>query len=253
MSASLLLNPYMSFPTAGGGVPGSPVHDHDFSDDANLTLSGSEISGAADLGSGSNTLSQATPANRPLNTGSINGVQAASFDGSNDYLSGDNLDSAFANTDQPFTLAVVLDLDTVAGFHTFLAINSHDSSAPFCQFATNTSWFVEKRDTSSAIDSASGGTASTGAHVLIFWSDGTDLNLDVDGSSVISGGTLNVGTMSDGAGSANRFSVGAWHQVATVLNYADGDLGRVVLYDSALSSGDRASLLSALQTQFNFP
>ena len=233
----------------GANLPTGALHHYDFSDDANLTLSGSEITAVADLGTTGSSLAPRTAGERPTNTGTINSVQAADFDGA-DSLFG-TLNSYFGGSDQPFTVAIVAQDDVASGAADLVAFNSSGSANPYYDFRSQTGtggFNFGKRDTSGTLKTATGGTPNTSPHVFLYWSNGTTVSLEVDGVSIFSGTDINV----VGSTGVNRLSLGVWYQVSSLFNYLNGKIGEVVIYGTELSSGDRTDLKSFLNAKWGF-
>lgn len=83
----MIINPFVF----GGGAPWTPAELtlrawYDLSDTATVTVVSSAVSAVADKSGNGFTLTQGTAANRPAYTGTLNGLNVATFDGSNDQL-----------------------------------------------------------------------------------------------------------------------------------------------------------------------
>lgn len=256
---SLGLGLRLSLSGSGGGAAGGSsaslpegfVHHYDFSDDANLTLSGNDITGATDLGSTGTDLVSAS-GKYPLKTGSMNGVQAADFDGTNDILKKTTgASSSFSTNNFPFTMAVAFKADSITGNEYVMCTVQSSSTVPRyifwlrnegdCQFQTV--------DGSNNSQTSTFGTRDTNEHVFVATMDASDIvNVWLDGTQVV--------TDADHSHAGNRgmtghISLGVYsYSFASEAFFYDGKIGEAVWYDSVLSAGDIASLNNYLTSKW---
>lgn len=206
----------------------SPVEWWDFSDASTVTLDSGAISSIASKGSVGRTASQATAGNRPaLSAAAVNGLDAASFDGSNDFLS---LSGALNTATIP-TVAQVFGRAS-SGIKTQTLGGATNGGTPYAPL-----WWTDDIRYSawwggSAANFVTHGSASTGTgafqHVLVRGS--TTTTLYQDGTAIGTPQTTSA-TTGDAVYLGRR---GA--------DYHSGLLCEVIVFSTAISSTDREKL-----------
>lgn len=183
------------------------------------------------------SMSAPSAGKEPTFGGTINGVHALTFDGSDDVMFG-NLagGSHFTNTDAPFTIFFVVQATSVAVNDFIIAITDDVSTNQVYAFGYNTTgpvWRVFKRDDANVLKTVNGGTPDTSPHIITVICSGTTATLRVDGVDVAVAGDLNVGAMS-----VARFCLGARYVATAALDAFGGKLGEVVVCTDDLGSTD---------------
>lgn len=203
----------------------SPVEWWDFSDAATVTSSGGFISAISSKGSGARSASQGTGGFKPSVT-TINGVDAAQFDGSGDHLS----ISSSLSTTTGMTVAQVFTRPT-AGVLSQTLGGSGASVPPYAAL-----WFNDNVRYSALWGSSSsyathgGASTSTGAFQHIVVKGASTTLLYQDGAVV---GTPQ--TTLSGVGSIAYIGRRA-------TNYHNGKIGEIVVVASDISTADREKL-----------
>lgn len=192
---------------------------------------------------------QATAGLRPiLKTAIINGLNVVRFDGTDDRLTMDGLASLFSGTDQPFSMVMVAKKIGNVGNGTYFSFSRSSSVTPLHLLRTNTtvSYGSVRRDDANTLSNLTAGTPDTTAHVLAWVFTGTAVTLHIDGTSTI-GAAQDVGAMT-----VDQVDIGAVHSI-TASDFANMDVGEVILASTALSDADRIFLQGYLKTRWGTP
>lgn len=221
---------------------------YDPDDSSSVTLSGSNITQINDKSGNSNHATQGTVANQPLivaRSASTNYRRTMSFV-SNDWLSCNGWSSHFSGSFKPFTMSVVARQTSTLGNKTMLNVSSSSNNRPYYTFyrrmisvSPNTS-FAESNDSGST-STADFAEGSPSYEVLSVRSDGgTTVNL-------YRNTTLNatLGTGLSDPQTVNQATIGCTRlgTAVTGSNGWSGELGEIVVYNTALSDANMTKLL----------
>lgn len=230
-------------------VPDLPVtnllHHFDFSDNSTITITAGEISEIQDKVS-LNSLLRKGPGNGPK-ISSINTVQSAVFDGA-DVLGAAIANSYFQGTDVPYTMSFVLESSqTGASFFMTLMGSTGDDYYGVGHNNTPGLYFSRKRDTSNNGNYVSGGSTSSSPHILTIVSDGTTVDIYLDGALVHSA-PQDYNLMTN----VTRINIGAfWSGGLTTLGNFIGNIGHILLYGINLDSSQLSDLHSNLSNKWS--
>ncbi len=219
----------------------------DFSDSANLTLSGTNVLGANNLSTKTNRWPDATGVNNPQYD-SVNG--SVTFNGTNNYLesTADNspmVGSPFLSTSGAYAYVVEFDAITSISFHfglTTSGVNSYNLGG-----IRNTdkiySWSNGYMDAGIIASSV---VATTGQKYLFYVEcDGVDASFYIDGA-LISTVTTNDNWIS----ATTDLSVTMGGVDIATRRYAPGKCYEFLGYQSGLTSGERSDLFDYLNNKY---
>jgi hypothetical protein len=182
--------------------------------------SGSVVSQWNDKSGNARHLSQATVANQPARSGTINGLPSVVFDGTADKLATADPGSA---TSQPQTLFIVMKPSSLSGSRNILGTASASGVPTVYTTGTSLGLFCGSVVT--------GGTVATGTSYVMQWT--------ANGAS--SAGRINGGAsaLSGNPGSTGwrGYCLGQYRPGDSGSEYA-GDIAEVIVYDSSLSLTD---------------
>lgn len=190
------------------------LHQYDWSASGTTTTTVPDQEGTADLTGSFTDL-----------TGSINGVQAGTFDGTDDAV-----DASYSGSTQPLERFIVLAPNSATGTQVFLegtSANFQTYINAFDNWSMNAGSTVE--------DNA----ADTNPHIITSAFNGASSVLRVDGTQVASGdaGTNDPGGMTVGKRRSNE-------------NYFNGLVGEVLEYDPNASGYSRTDVESYLSSKW---
>lgn len=206
----------------------------DGDDDATFTYdSGTLVSAWNDKSGGSRHFTQGTSGRFPDRNATLNGLDVVTFDGSNDHLVYNGAVGA-----APFTFFAVAKL-SVAADYKFL-IDS--ASSPFAEiFRESGAGGVWAFAGSAQLNSAT--SPDTNAHMFSAHFNGASSELWLDGASIKTG---NVGTSGWGSSGVNAI-LGIHNSISLGWN---GVIAEVIVYDTALGSGDRGDVETYLSDKW---
>lgn len=226
----LLINPYRFSTTFTPlSVSGLKMW-YDASDASTITKDGSDFVSQWNDKSGIGINLTSTGTAKPLWVDAVkNGKPVIRFDGVNDYMS----NTSSSTYSQPNTLF-------------FVGTSPNADGEGMFDGGGSTRNLLNRQSTNTyrvyAGTGVTGGTASTSFQIFrVLFSDGNG-ELDINGSSILTGQTINT------FGMANPIL--AAFDSSGPSGYADIDICEVLLYNASLSSGDKASVLSYLNTKW---
>jgi len=190
-----------------GAIPDSGLlHRYDWSDDSTTTSTVPDLAGDADLTGSFTDLA-----------GSINGVQAGTFDGADDIV-----DASYADSTQPIERFAVISLNSTANQ---IIVDGFDTSVhtPYIDESGNFAIFAGSR--------LAGNAADTNNHIMTARIDGANSVYRVDGTQQASGDA--------GSNEPNGITAGGRN---TATLYYDGLVGEVLDYDPTASGYSRADV-----------
>lgn len=173
------------------------------------------------------------------------------LNGSSQYVTAHGVASVVSGTDKPFTLIIAGKLRAVgAGAQMLAAWSRSSSSTPFLALAQETTkWETDHRDDASSRTLTQRQTSDTSAHVITVLYTGTAMSIEVDGAA----GASDPVTDDKGAITVDQFSIGVWGLAGTFNTFAQLDFGRVYLFNTALSSTDRARVRTFISAYYGMP
>lgn len=223
-----------------------------YKSDKGVTLVSGAVDSWADQSGNGHTATAAASTNRPAYSNTINGKTVLTFDGSSDYLTANALATHLNGNDTPFSLLFAVKPATTTP-STFGNVFSAGSSAGAnyyhaLSYRSDSYIGVGRRAVfPDSVDlSSSPTTYTTNVQVLSMVFSGTTVNVYVNGTAVISAAALNVGTLGT---NLNRIGIGAFVR-NTVVNYFQGDIAELCVYDSALSAANRAAIEFYLKSRW---
>ncbi len=235
MPTAALLELFAAHPVPASGPPVAGYTAwYDPSDLATITDAGAgAVSGLADKSANAYHLTQTTAGNRPTTgTRTQNSLNVIDFDGTNDRL----LPPVAFALNQPLTIFVVALSDDGADATAQVFIDGTTNTVRVGKHTTN-QWIMN------AGSDRAGGTADTSAHVHGAEFNGASSVRYVDGASVASG-----------AAGATNYTAGIRLGCSqSGSQFWDGWIGEVLVYPSALSTGDRNSVEAYLKAKWNTP
>ena len=250
-------NELADFPGLGSSSDWTPseittVAWYDFSDAGSLTLSGNNITDVADLSGNSNDLSQATGANQPLYTGTINSLGVATFDGVNDQL---NAAIALFDVDHSIFIVYKPTIESVVG-----SLIGQWSSGQTGRFVISPNQASSGSASSGSLNPFNS-TATNGAGSFGFANHHTIADeptlfesLSTTGSEswdIYKNGTVqDTATVTDLYTGVNT-ALGK-ESASTGSNHYDGDIAEVVIVGSKVDSGTREKIEGYLAHKWGF-
>lgn len=215
------------------------AHWYDFSDDANVTKSGGLFTAAADKAGSANTAP--TSGREPI-VSSMNGLQAAEFNGNKEIFAESGVNSAFSSEDRTFTFIISVQPSLLSEVHTVFSLSNTTASNQLysCRaLASPNVWSFFKRSNngiSKAVNSSS--SVDTAAPHVITWVTGAaGQTLDMyDGlTQVMTGQNIDV----PGMVSINRLMIGNLKVGSTLGgDNLHGTIGEVLVSNQRLTGTD---------------
>ncbi len=244
ITSPLVLSPIIGIPDSGwkqtvGGIAASADAD--------------PVGEWPNVGSGGVNLTQATAGDRGTLKTAANGINSLSvvrFDGVSDFLAGDGANATpFSGDDVAHTLYCVFRLVNVAGTYGFFGFgNSADAdSLHYIRSDAATSYTVLRRDDAGSLNSRTGGTPNTNAHVLSLVFTGTVVTVRLDGIQLVSN-TLNVGLTT-----LDRFTLGGLRRNAALEVPAPIDIGEFWAYSGVHGPGTYLGMEAYLRAKWGTP
>lgn len=181
--------------------------------------------------------SQPTISLRPLYKTNIFGTRSAIlFDGTDDYLSMNNIAAALTVTDQPFTVIAVIKKVGNTGAQTLFGLGASGSATPLHSLETNGSTSyrsIRTDDAASSVTVAGAAAPDTNGHVITFLFTGTAMAIYLDGvfDKVLTAQDVGAITM-------NRATLGALVKT-TIAQYWNGYLAEIAIYTKQCSDLER--------------
>ena len=213
--------------------------------DAGVTYNSGQVSLWADQSGNGNNAGQATSADQPtLSTGAINGLPALSFNGSSQFL---QFGSGFANFSSGASIFVVTNPATLGSYQTWVSFgNSGSNYLGLEQTSTSgsVSFYTYSGSSSSAVTAASALSASqyqlvesvyNGTNTATIYNNGVQKGT---GSSLLTAPTTPPRTIN---------YVG---QFAGSGAYLNGQIAEILVYNTALSSVQRAAVESYIYSKY---
>lgn len=233
-------------PTTYGG--GSCVLWLDPTDASTFTFSSSTVvSQWGDKSSSARHMAQGTVANQPNRNGTHNGLTTVTFDGSNDYLtraSNEQWTDVSAGTWTSVALYIPVSL---TGTRAVMDCDNQSSGARVAQnLRTNsaTTEAIAFNTAGSPFTDAAANLSSTVAYILMAVRRATDIELYVNGATT--GATASTGTP---RAVTCRMAIGS-RNIGND-NFASGEIGDAIHYNTDLSTSDLNALGNALATRWN--
>jgi len=237
--------------SGGGGSPvvspapfsDNVVRHYNFSDDANLVLSGSTIVSANDL-SGNGV--SATGSGVVRTASQINGLQAAVFD-VGDYFTFS--DTSLPVTDASRTLAMVVrPTRNDSGGMGIFGYGTFTGNQQFTIAIKDTTGYWFSWGFSHDNVSSTAYTANTNYRVILTYDSATNaITMKVNGTNIISTTTTDYNTV------LNTGVIGNPVNVDWVGGYDfGGAIGETIIYDRSLSTAEQTTLDSYLSTGWSF-
>lgn len=171
-------------------------------------------------------LTQATGTSQPDRNGTRNGWSTVVFDGTNDRMGGSLVLSL------PLTICTAFKFDNADTADRHL-IATNPTGGPTVYTSGGKWWFY------SGLSIDSGVTDDSNWNTRIDVFNGASSELFLNGASIASGNT--------GVGSISTISLGCW---PSGVNFWDGEVAEVLIYNSVLSAQDRALVQSYLQNKW---
>lgn len=221
--------------------------------DAGITLVSGAVDSWADQSGNSHTASAAASTNRPAYSTVINGKTVLTFDGSSDYLTANALATHLNGNDTPFTVMFSAKPTTTSpATNMILFAPGQSTSVNYFHIVgyRTTGYIISQRRAVNSgdqviVDSSPTSYTTTMAVVSMVFT-GTAVSIYINGTVVVNNVAMNVGSM---ASNFNRVGIGALVRSA-VENYFSGDLGEVIVYNSAISTTDRSAVEFYLKSRW---
>lgn len=178
-----------------------------------------------------------------------NGRAMVKFHGTN-YMKLDGLSSYFTGSDKPFTLAMVIKPEVLTNTHAYWSIGRSTDANPLLYAyvtPTTTNYNVFKRDDAASSLLKSGGVADTNAHSVVIRSDGNLVYMMVDGTNVVDGQSLNVGTTT-----LDRYTIAA-NRRNSIAAYFNGWIGEHGVWDLDVGAVSQTNISAYLKTRWGTP
>ena len=178
----------------------------------------------------------------------INGSRAMHYDGTADYLSANALAASFSGSDLPMTIFTVhRSFDNSANKMIF-SLGRNSSNTPLHLLRANSAAVKNafRRDDASSSVNTNFGSSTTALEIFSNVFTGTDITLYVNGTlSGAANQAMNVGTIT-----LDRASLMARDTGGAVSEYTGGYLAEVVIYNRALTTGERESVEDYLTAKY---
>jgi hypothetical protein len=221
-----------------------------------ITLNGTRVATWEDQSGAANDLVQSAAGNQPLYEATgLNGKPTLSFvTARTDWMGrfGGTLCDAARGNDNPYTLFMVCAQQNTAGLAAYYAFTNSTAANPRLLFYQNgaASRVTQYRrdDTGAASGPVGSGTGDTTAHVISHVFAGTTGSAYIDGDVVLNGQACNVGVTT-----VDLFTIAAERLADVAQSAMTVKISAVLVYDGALSAGDRASVEAELKTRWDTP
>jgi hypothetical protein len=192
---------------------------------------GDPIGSTTDFSGNSRHATQSTGSKKPVyKTGILNGRPVMRFDGVDDVL------SASFTLAQPLSVAAVVKSTTTSGQHHVIDGGTGTRAVVYQKLGE---WYLyagAETDSGIAVD-------TTNPHVLFFSFDNTSRPEYVDG---VAGSSVNPGS----GGYVSPVNLGS---DGSGFNFWSGDIAEVLVYNTALSTGNRTTVQTYLKTKWGTP
>jgi hypothetical protein len=233
------------YPT-GGGNRGSLPSDIPnlglwLKADAGITLVGGAVDAWADQSGNGRDFSAPALANRPAYSGTINGLPVLTFDGTDDYLSGNASSLNIAQNVNGLTIIAVVKtgLDTL---QRYVCVGSGTSltQARAAIGVTTTQWeLAGRRLDADSLQTLTGGVDNTNYVIqsAMFRYSVATAGLFINSASQVDSAFQTAGNTSNTA--SLRFVLGCNINLA---NFLVGDIAEVIIYQRAISVAERNSV-----------
>ncbi len=224
----------------------SPALWIDFADSSTVTTSGGDITQVTDKSGNGNTYSQATSTFRPAYISSAyNGRNVARFDGTNDFLG--RTTNNLARNVGGLTIYVVRKFDaTPSSAQYLLQINTALSNARVVVYGGATGFMVaggRRLDADSFSTTASSTTIDTNLAISVASFDYSNSDLDIYLNKTLDGGTTSFQT---NGSTSNTASTGSAIGSTFSINFFDGDIGEIIIFNSEHTATQRDTVLNFL-------
>jgi hypothetical protein len=195
---------------------------------------------------------QTTLGNRPdYKTNIQNGLSTVEFIQTNsDYLVGDGtLGAAFSGEDKPISIVTVVSADNINRFTDLINIGNSGSATQIMEFAIDSrsgqqKVYFQKRDDSSTLVAASSADTIDGSFAIYaVIHSGTSVSIYKNGGAPL----VNAAAVNNGTITTNT----SWIGSRSTAEYYDGDIGEIVICNSALSTSDTNTLCSFLADKWD--
>jgi hypothetical protein len=205
---------------------------------SSVTITSGFVSGWSDLSGGGLSLTQGTEANRP-GTGTLNGRQSVSFDGSNDFLANAGVPAGWLFG----TFFVALAANSGGNLVT-ANVPSTTRRMSIGYSAVGNEFRTESRNASNATTGRSGGERTGSAQVLAYTFDGSSTAaLRVSGQSQ-SGPTTFGGSGDDG------ITIGARVTSGSPTQTFNAEVGEFIIYNRVLSASEIGTVEQYLERKW---
>jgi len=177
----------------------------------------------------------------------IDGHPSHRADGIDDIMYANGLGTLLNGEDKPATIFYVYKRITIQT-HRPWAWGSDVSASFFSPLLQDTIGDIRKRDDDflQKYPATSGNFNNTNWHYMIVIINGTTVDVRLDGTNILSGGDIDVGTFT-----ANKFAIGAAYIGGyDEVNHANIDIAEDGVYDNDISAGSIALLESYLATRY---
>lgn len=208
------------------------------------------VGGWTDLSGKGNHATQATGGLRPvLKLSQLNGKPSVLFTAASaQYLAANGAAAAFAGTNIPVTLIVVIRYVTNTGQFGFCLASSVSANprGEFNQSSGPANQLVLRDDTATNRLAIAGTNPGTVPHILSFTFDGTNGQIFQDGTSVAGPTVAGSGTYT-----YNNFTVGGLVSTTPVAGvYLNAHVMEILMWNVGLTSSDRSSVQGYLSRKY---
>jgi hypothetical protein len=260
-------SPYSS--ASNAAVPNGPVAGYkvwlDASDTTTITSSGGSVSQWTDKSANAYTFTQATSTNQPTTgTRTINSKNVLDFDGTSDYLYSTAAISTWKFLHSAAsTIFIVANTDVTNSNHSFVSTQAGSTSRIGFYTYQDMGNMYARVDKGSAGNTVYNSTYAlaygTGNYYFTYKSDPTNATA-ADRIKISQNGGTYYGTNTatnavSTADSENSLTIGCLLDLFNGVRYPggwhNGTIAEIIIYDSALSSGDIASVQSYLATKWS--
>lgn len=211
-----------------------PPNPDSFRDDSGGLIADTELVGTwlDSSGNGNNATMTASSSAPSYQTNIQNSLPMVLFDGVDNILNCNGVATSLQGEDTPYTIAMVFKKVGNVGIQVAFGVGRTVSTNPFIRVGTTTnSFLVGRRDdaTGGAGDEDAGGAVGTSPRVFAVRYNGTTVDAYTENTLILNAVAQNVGVLT-----LNIAALGALPRAAPV-NFFNGYLGEVILYNSALS------------------